>query len=96
MYANNSANTGIYNDLMDALKRENKEIIEIQNSKPHKYGRYIKRIRENFLAPQKLLLKIRATHVANKIKKKYPRAVQNFTCDTNSNYFVGYMCCPNL
>lgn len=77
----------LYCRLMECLKLENKEYMEMTDSKIYKYGRYVKRIKQYFSHPKILIKKINATKTAKKITKMYPRVITKSRNDESANYF---------
>lgn len=88
MYSKNCHDKEMYNSFMLALESENAEYIKLQSSEAYRYGRYIKRIKENFRHPKVLLKKARATQEANQIRKSYPRHDGKKNQDGTKNYFL--------
>ena len=88
MYSNKCRDKEMYNHFMLALEEENAEYIKLQSSEAYRYGRYIKRIKENFLHPAVLAKKIKATREANRIKRSYPRHEKKKVQKNENDYFL--------
>lgn len=88
MYSKNCPDKEMYSRFMSALEKENVEYMRLQNSEAYRYGRYIKRIKENIFHPKILVKKVRATQGASKIRKSYPRHDQYKIQDEPNNYFL--------